>query len=91
MYGTIYEERITLWRASTGKEAIERAEREALEYAAGLEGSPYTRLELAQAYRLYDDPGDGAEVFSLMRVSELRHREYLSSFFDTGTERQGDV
>ncbi|MCU1601431.1 MAG: hypothetical protein JWO22_2140, partial [Frankiales bacterium] len=45
-------------------------------------------LELAQAFELFDDPGHGAEVFSLMRTSRLEPDAYLDTFFDTGTERQ---
>lgn len=32
-HGTMYEERVTLWRASSFEEAIARAELEAAEYA----------------------------------------------------------
>ena len=35
--------------------------------------------------------GDGAEVFSLMRDSDLTPHEYLDHFFDTGDERQGPL
>lgn len=86
-----YEERITLWRASSAEEAIARAEAEALEYAAAIEDSPSTYTGLAQCYRLVDEPGDGAEVFSLMRDSQLEPDAYLDRFFDTGSERQGKV
>lgn len=48
-------------------------------------------LGLAQAYRLADEPGDGAEVFSLVRKSDLDDKAYLDAFFDTGTERQRDL
>ncbi|MFN8078069.1 MAG: hypothetical protein U0Q19_00745 [Kineosporiaceae bacterium] len=82
-----YEERITLWRATSWQEVFARAEAEAHSYAAELEHVAY--LEFAQAYRLVDEPGDGAEVFSLLRDSPLRRRRYLRSFFATGTERQG--
>ena len=84
--GETYEERITLWRASSAEEAIARAEAEALEYATVIEG--FTYLGLAQSYQLADDVGDGAEVFSLMRDSELEPKEYLDVFFDVGTEHQ---
>ena len=87
--GETYEERITLWRASSAKEAIARAEAEALDYAAVIEESPCTYTGLAQCYRLVDEPGDGAEVFSLMRDSKLEPDAYLDRFFDTGSERQG--
>jgi len=84
--GETYEERITLWRASSAEEAIARAEAEALEYATALEGCTF--LGLAQSYQLAHDVGDSAEVFSLMRDSELKPQEYLDAFFDVGTERQ---
>jgi hypothetical protein len=81
-----YEERITLWRAATFDDAIAHAEREARDYASDLETAEYTGL--AQAYHLYDQPNDGAEVFSLVRDSQLPREDYLDTFFDTGSERQ---
>jgi hypothetical protein len=81
-----YEERITLWRAANLDEAIARAEGEAREYASDLETPEYTGL--AQANQLYDPPGEGAEVFSLIRDSQLPPDQYLNTFFDTGSERQ---
>jgi hypothetical protein len=81
-----YEERVTLWRAGSFDEAIALAEAEAIEYAATLGRTRY--LGLAQAYVLADEPGHGAEVFSLIRDSELAPDEYLDAFFDTGTEYQ---
>ncbi len=78
-----YEERITLWRASSFDDAIARAEQEAAEYPASYVG-------LAQAYALDDDPAEsGAEVFSLIRRSRLAPEAYLNRFFDTGAEFQG--
>jgi hypothetical protein len=87
--GETYEERITIWRATSSEEAIARAEAEAIEYAATIEESPSTYIGLAQSYRLSDELTDGAEIFSLMRASELAPDEYLDTFFDVGTERQG--
>lgn len=86
--GYPFEERITLWRATSADQAIERAEAEALEYAENLDESTETYLGLAQSYKLADEPGDGAEVFSLIRMSRLEPSKYLDTFFDTGTERQ---
>ena len=88
---TTYEERITLWQASSADEAIARAEEEAVEYAAGIEETPVTYLGLAQCFHLFDVPEDGAEIFSLMRDSDLDHDDYIDSFFDTGAERASDV
>ena len=86
--GSRYEERITLWRAANVDEAIEKAEREALDYAAAIDDAPDEYLGLAQAYALVDLPDDGAEVFSLIRDSTLEPDAYLDSFFDTGREHQ---
>jgi hypothetical protein len=86
---TSYEERITIWRAGSFDEAIELAEAEATEYAAARED--VTDLGLVQAYGLSELPGQGAEVFSLIRDSALAPDDYLDQFFDTGAERQQDV
>ncbi len=80
----LYEERITLWQATSVEEAIALAEAEAEDYA----GDEDEYLEIAQAFLLYDAPTQGAEVFSLMRSSKLEPDEYLDTFFDTGSERQ---
>ncbi|GIG93292.1 hypothetical protein [Plantactinospora endophytica] len=85
----LYEERLTLWRARGFDQAVALAEDEALGYAAEQTGVDY--LGFAQAYWLFDEPGHGAEVFSLIRASELEPSAYLTRFFDTGEERQGDL
>ncbi|SDY88830.1 protein of unknown function [Modestobacter sp. DSM 44400] len=86
--GRTYEERITLWQAGTVEEAIERAEAEAQQYAAAIDEAPSTYLGLAQSFHLLESPSDGAEVFSLMRTSDLKPSAYLNGYFDTGGERQ---
>jgi hypothetical protein len=80
-----YEERVTLWRATSDDEAIGLAEESAVVYAAECSAS---YLGLEQSYRLVADTAHGTEVFSLMRDSDLLSDEYLDRFFDTGTERQ---
>jgi hypothetical protein len=80
-----YEERVVLFEAATADVAIARAEVEAVAYAEVLGDCEPTGL--FQSYWLFDEPGDGAEVFSLMRSSELEPDDYLDSFFDTGDER----
>jgi hypothetical protein len=80
----LYEERITLWQSVSMEAAIERAEIEAVGYAADV-GARY--LGLAQAFAMYDAPDNSAEVFSLMRDSDLDPTAYLSRHFDTGSER----
>jgi hypothetical protein len=81
-----YEERITLWHATSFDEAIALADDEARGYARDLDTAEY--VGLAQAYLLDDQPDHGAEVFSLMRNSTLPPADYLTAFFDTGSERQ---
>jgi len=84
----LYEERVTLWRGASFEEAIALAEAEVEEHA-GIVGSEY--VGLAQAYRLVYKPGHRAEVFSLMRGSELEPDLYIETFFSTGTERMGII
>ncbi|MGV9264961.1 hypothetical protein ACWDRR_09890 [Kitasatospora sp. NPDC003701] len=86
--GTPYEERLTLWQAVSTNRAIARAEAEARTYA---EENGLRYLGLAQCYRLATEgrPGDGDEVFSLLRDSSLDGEAYLDRYFDTGHERQG--
>jgi hypothetical protein len=83
-----YEERITLWRASSPEKAVTLAETEAGEYAADV-ASEY--LGFAQVYSMYDEPVQGAELFSLLRESTLAPPAYLDAFFDTGHERQSTI
>jgi hypothetical protein len=83
--GFVYEERLTLWCTDSFDNAISLAEKEAAHYAATHD---VEYLDLAQVFLLPGHPTSGAEVFSLVRDSELASDEYLDSFFDTGTERQ---
>jgi hypothetical protein len=83
-----YEERIVIVLATDFSHAIAKAEDEAAGYVDGMD---VEYVGLAQAFMLFDDPRDGAEVFSLMRDSDLEPDEYLDAFFSTGDERQGDV
>ena len=82
-----YEERVTVWKATSFDEAIEKAEREAARYAS--EGSGFVYLEIAQAYHMVDRLREGAEVYSLLRESNLEPDEYIDRFFMTGSEREG--
>ena len=83
-----YEERITLWRAASFEEAVERAEAEAREYAAGIVDDSIEYVGFAQAFHLFGEPNDGEEIFSLIRVSDLDSDDYIDRFFDTGRERE---
>jgi hypothetical protein len=86
--GGMYEERIITVAANGLDDAILRGELEGADYAADL---GVEQLGLVQAFAMFDDLADGAEVFSLVRQSSLEQETYLTRFFDTGTERQRDV
>jgi hypothetical protein len=81
----MYEERITLWEASSEDAAIAHAEAESAEYAKSVKGEC---LGLFQSYRLSDPPGQGREIFSLIRSSNLPSEQYLDAFFSTGSEHE---
>jgi hypothetical protein len=82
----VYEERVTIWQETDVDRAIEAAEREADTYAPDTDSE---FVGLSQAYVLADQPRHGAEIFSLMRDSDLDPDAYVDHYFDTGTERQG--
>lgn len=81
-----FEERVILVRASSGEEAIIQAERFSKEYETVV--TAYTGYALA--FHIFDENGpclgEGVEVFSLIRLSELDTDAYLDRFHDTGNE-----
>jgi hypothetical protein len=81
-----YEERVTTWHADDFDEAIAAPEADAAAYARRLDDVEFTGL--THAFQMFEAPGIGTEVFSLMRESDLDRASYLSAFFDTGRERQ---
>jgi pentatricopeptide repeat protein len=82
----VYEERVVLFKAEDFDAAIAKAEIEADGYVADLEDGEV--VPIFQCYAMVDEPGDGAEIFSLMRVNDLEPDTYIDHFFDTGEERQ---
>jgi hypothetical protein len=86
-----YEERITLWRASSVIEAVGNSVRESRQYAGERPGDGVD-LGLAQCHHLgAERPGAGDEVFAYARASALDPVAYLDTFFDTGDERAEDL
>ena len=83
-----YEERITVWQAVGFDEAIDLAEAEAESYADG------EYLGSCDCFHLSDagmQASQGAEIYSLVRVSDLDPDTYLRTFFFTGSERSAEV
>lgn len=79
-----YEERITLWRCGDEITAMRQAEREAGRYAESTGKRPIDPF--AQGYHLFDEPGHGAEVSTLMRADSRDPESYLRRFSTTGAE-----
>ena len=81
---SVFEERLILLRASDPDKAITKAELEARAYSAALE------LEFLGFVSVYDleeeSPGEGVEIYSVLRTCALDPDEYVSRFLDTGTE-----
>jgi hypothetical protein len=88
--GKPFEERITLWRARSLDHAIELAEQEAEEYA---KENGFADLDLSQAFAISEgsEIGNGTEIFSLLRDSDLAPDEYLDTFFSTGAEHEQET
>jgi hypothetical protein len=65
------------------------AEAEATAYASA---NDVEYLNFCQSYAMFDEvAASSIEVFSLLRDSALEPDEYLSRFFDTGSERERDI
>lgn len=81
----LYEERITLWKTSSFEEAHRLAEEEARQYAADA-GCVF--VSSTDSFHLFEEEvGNGAEVFSIMRGSNLQPRVYKATFCLTNRDR----
>jgi hypothetical protein len=88
-YKNSYEERVVLIRADSWEEAIAKAEAEAKEYCEPI-NAQYTGF--IRVFHIFDGRiGDKAEVFSIIRDSNLGPKAYLDRFYDTGTEYERRV
>ena len=87
-----FEERVTLWRAESGEEAVGLAEDEAKRYANAAAGD-ITYLGACSAYHLSDTGFAvvGKEVFSQLRYSDLQPSAYLDRYFFTGEENTPEL
>ena len=79
-----YEERVILIRTDSFESAISLAESEAQDY---IQDSKAIVLDYFNAFEIIADKIDsGAEVYSLIRDSNLEPEKYLDTFFETGNE-----
>ena len=84
-----YEERITLIRARSFKEAIRKGETEAKRYARTNGEVDY--LGFITVFNLFDTKvGDGTEVFSIMRSIRLSKKAFIDRHYDDGTFHSRD-
>jgi hypothetical protein len=83
-----YEERVLIVRAEDFDSAIARAEQISRD---DYEDESIIYTKYAIAFHIFDENGDGIEVFSLIRESDLDVDDYLNRFHDTGKERVGRV
>lgn len=85
----LYEERITLWRAATEKEAYIKAEKEAAIYA---KEENCIFIGAIDGFHLFqDNVSEGSEVWSLMRDSSFDQHEYINTLMSLSTERSHDI
>ncbi len=83
----LFEERTVLFSAETSEEAFELAKAEAEDYCQSIGEMEYTGY--SDHYHLSDaELGNGVEIFSLTRNSELSAQEYIKQFLDTGSENR---
>jgi hypothetical protein len=81
----LYEERITLWRASSFREAYTLAEAEALTYA---ESDECIFVRATDAFHLFDGVvSNGSEIWSIMRGSGMGAEQYANTFCSTPSDR----
>jgi len=82
-----FEERIVIVQADDADSAIQKTEQLSREEYED-EGTVYTGY--AMAFHVFDEAedtlGEGVEVFSLVRNSDLSVDDYLDRFHDTGNE-----
>ena len=82
-----FEERVLIVRADDSDAAIKRAEELSRE---NYESDTTIYTDYAMAFHIFNENGkslgDGVEVFSLLRHSDLDANAYLDRFHDTGSE-----
>lgn len=82
---SLYEDRVTLYRAKTADEAMDKAEIEAREICEALDGYEFTGY--IETFHLFDEEfKDGVELYSTLRKSKLSKKQYIKKYIRTGNE-----
>lgn len=82
---SLYEERITLWTDCSETEAFKLAEEEAVFYA---KENDCIFVEVVNCYHLFEEfIGNGSEIWSHMRGSNLTPDLYIQTFCCTSKDR----
>ena len=85
----LYEERTTLWRAASFREAFALAEAEAADYARD---SHCTFVRATDSYHLFaESVGHGSQIWSRMRGSGMEPEVYAETFCSTPRDHAGVV
>jgi hypothetical protein len=81
----LYEERITLWKASSFEEAHRLAEEEARQYASE---AKCVFVASTDSFHLFEEElSVGTEAYSMMRGSNLQPAAYRKTFCVTARDR----
>ncbi|MGZ0707299.1 DUF4288 domain-containing protein [Coraliomargarita sp. W4R53] len=87
--GTLYEERITLWKCDEWQDAYIKAEQEAKEYE---KESNCIFIRATDSFHLFDEElKEGTEVWSTMRGSFLNADTYENTFCVTSRDRDHEI
>jgi len=82
--GQVFEERIVLVKAASATDAIRLGEAEAEEYAR-MNDAEY--LGFIDTFHLFTNQvGTGTEIYSNMRTSPLSPDEFVTKYYDDGTQ-----
>lgn len=85
MSNKFYEERTVVFRATNTENALNIAEKEAIEYAKNIGDIKF--MGYSETFKLTDNELDsGTEVYSCMRYSDLDASSYVKRFMKTGNE-----
>ncbi len=85
---TLYEERVVILRATNFDDATAQGEAEAQQYCSAIGNDSIRYTGFISAYRTADtELTEPMEVYSLMRETTLPREDFITRFYDDGSER----